>query len=184
MYSDPEGNSIATIIIGTIIGAAIGFGSSIGKQLIDNGWDFSKLEWGQVVNRMIVGGALGFSFAMGVGFLGPVLAGTAVAGAMSAGTAYCISLGVSFAAGSIGYVLEESMCGRAPDFGKAMLNGALVSFEGTINYVFGGIVGSVGNVGTKGKPALKSLEWYGKFIFSQEFTFPIKYGIDLIRKKL
>ena len=45
------------------------------------------------------------------------------------------------------------------------------------------ITGSVGTIGTKGK-FLRSTEWYAKFVFGQEFTFPFKYGIDLIRTKI
>jgi len=47
----------------------------------------------------------------------------------------------------------------------------------------GGIVGSLGNVGTKGKFVV-SKEWWGKFIFGLEFTQPFKIGIDYIRKNI
>ena len=171
------------LIAGTVIGAATGFGFSAGKELIDNNWDFSKVDLGKVVNNTLVGAATGFSLAMGVGFLGPVLAGTAAAGVMSAGTAFGISLGVSFAAGSLGYATEEWMNGRTPDFGKALANGGFVAAEGAMNFLMGGILGSVGTVGTKGK-FLRSVEWYAKFAFAQEFTFPFKYGIDIIRRNL
>ena len=184
MYSDGDGHlAVLTsmIIFGTLFGLATGFGFSAGKQLIENDWDFSKVDWGKVANSTIVGGALGFSFAMGVGYLGPVMACAATASKAAAGIAFGISAGVTYAAGALGYATEEWINGRGPDFGKAMLNGALVAFEGSINYLFGGIVGSVGTIGTKGK-FLRSREWYSKFAFGQEFTFPLKYGIDLIRK--
>lgn len=75
------------------------------------------------------------------------------------------------------------MNGRTPDFGKAMANGGFVAAEGAMNFLMGGILGSVGAVGTKGK-FLRSVEWYAKFAFAQEFTLPFKYGIDIIRRNL
>lgn len=116
----------------------------------------------------------------------PFLALTAIIGAViggvAAGFAFGISAGVTYVAGALGYASEEWINGRVPDFGKAMLNGALVTFEGSINFLFSGIIGSVRTIGTKGK-FLKSREWYAKLAFGQEFTSPLKYGIDLIRKK-
>lgn len=44
------------------------------------------------------------------------------------------------------------------------MNGGFVALEGMVNFGVGGIVGSLGNVGTKGK-FLTSKEWWGKFIF-------------------
>ncbi len=160
MYSDGDGNLavLSMIIVGTLFGFATGFGVSAGKQLIENDWDFSKVDWGKVANSTIVGGALGFSFAMGVGYLGPVLAGAATASNAAAGIAFGISAGVSYVAGSLGYATEEWINGRSPNFGKAMLNGGFVALEGAMSFVFGGITGSVGNIGTKGK-FLKSREW-------------------------
>jgi RHS repeat-associated protein len=184
MYSDGDGHLavLSMLIFGTLFGLAAGFGVSAGKQLIENDWDFSKVDWGKVVNSTIVGGVLGFSFAMGVVYLGPVLAGVATVSKVAAGIAFGISVGVSYAAGSLGYATEEWINDRSPNFGKAMLNGGFVALEGAMRFVFGGITGSVGNIGTKGK-FLKSREWWAKLAFGQEFTFPFKYVIDLIRRK-
>ena len=186
MYFDGSGHFaiLATLLIaGTVMGAISGFGFTAGKELIEKDWNFSKVNWGKAFNNGIVGAATGFSLAMGGGILGPVLAGTAAAGAMSAGTAFGISLGVSFAAGSLGYATEEWMNGRTPSFKKTMANGAFVAAEGAMNFVMGGILGSVGTIGTKGK-FLRSVEWYAKFVFAQELTTPFKYGIDIIRRNL
>ena len=182
---DPSGHSaiLTMVLIGTLFGAAVGFGFDAGKQLINNGWDFSEVDWGSAVNSAIVGGALGFSLAMGVGYLGPVIAGTATAGGLTAGGAFAISTAVSFGAGALGYATEEWMNGRTPSFGKAMMHGGFVALEGMVNFGVGGIVGSLGNVGTKGK-FLTSKEWWGKFIFGLEFTQPFKIGIDYIRKNI
>ena len=111
-----------------------------------------------------------------------MLAGAATASKAAAEIAFGISVGVSYSAGALGYAAEEWINGRSPDFGKAMLNGGFVALEGTMSFVFGGITGSVGDIGTNGK-FLKSREWWAKLAFGQEFTFPFKYGIDLIRRK-
>ena len=185
MYYDPSGHSaiLAMVLIGTLFGAAVGFGFDAGKQLINNGWDFSEVDWGSAVNSAIVGEALGFSLAMGVGYLGPVIAGTATAGGLTAGGAFAISTAVSFAAGALGYATEEWMNGRTPSFGKAMMHGGFVALEGMVNFGVGGIIGSLGNVGTKWK-FLVSKEWWEKLIFGLEFTQPFKIGIDYIRKNI
>ncbi|MGM9900116.1 MAG: RHS repeat domain-containing protein [Bacilli bacterium] len=184
-YVDPSGHSsiLVMVLIGTLFGAAVGFGFDAVKQLINNGWDFSEVDWGSAVNSAIVGGALGFSLAMGVGYLGPVIAGTAIAGGLTAGGAFAISTAVSFSAGALGYATEEWMNGRTPSFGKAMMHGGFVALEGMVNFGVGGIIGSLGNVGTKGK-FLTSKEWWGKFIFGLEFTQPFKIEIDYIRKNI
>ena len=45
MYADPSGHfPVAALIIGTIVGAVIGAGSSIISQGIENNWDFSKFD--------------------------------------------------------------------------------------------------------------------------------------------
>ena len=57
-----------------------------------------------------------------------------------------------------GYATEEWMNGRTPSFGKAMMHGGFVALEGMVNFGVGDIVGSLGNVGTRGK-FLTSKEW-------------------------
>ena len=179
MYSDGEGTSL--LFWGTLFGILAGFTITTGLQLIENKWNFFELDWGQIVNNSIVGGSLGFSFAMGVVYLGPVLAGSATVSGMSATIAFAISIGVNFTAGSFGYVMEEIMNGRTVYLDDVIYNGIMVSIEGAIKFFFGGIAGSVGKIGTKGKP-LRSKEWWLKFVFGQEFTAPFKYGIDLLRR--
>ncbi len=184
MHTDSSGNSIlVSLLIAVAIGAVTGFAFDVGKQLIKNDWNFSEVDWGSATNSAIVGGALGFSLAMGVIYLGPVIAGTAIAGGLTASGAFAISTAVSFGAGTLGYALEEWIDGRTPSVGKAIANGAFVALEGMLNFGVGAIIGCFGNVGTKGK-FLVSTEWWGKFIFGLEFTQPIKIGIDLIRKSI
>ncbi len=66
---DEEGNSgilAIMLIAGTFIGAATGFGFSAGKELIDNNWDFSKVDWGKTINNTLVGAATGFFLRWGL----------------------------------------------------------------------------------------------------------------------
>lgn len=67
MYCDPRGNfAIMTmVLIGTEFGLFSCFIFNAGKQLINNGWDFIKVDLGSARNSFIVGAALGFSLAMG-----------------------------------------------------------------------------------------------------------------------
>lgn len=58
--------------------------------------------------------------------------------------------------------------------------GGFVALEGMVNFAAGGMVGSIGNIGTKGA-FLKSKEWWGKFVFGLEFTQPFKIGVDYMR---
>ena len=184
-YADPTGNfSICSMILGgTFFGAAIGALFDVGKQLIDNGGDFSKLDLGSIVNSAIVGGALGFSLAMGVAYLGPMIAGTATTGWTLTTVAFLTSTSISFCAGALGYATEEWINGRSPSSQKALMNGGIVAFEGAWNFGVGGVVGSVGKIGTKGD-LLVSKEWWGKLILGMEFSQPFKIGLDLIRKNL
>ena len=124
---DPTGHFgiLSMILFGTLIGAASGFLFDAGKQLINNGGNLHEVNWGSAVNSSIVGAALGFSLAMGVGYLGPVIAGTSVVGGLSVGSAFAISSAVSFGAGALGYVSEEWINGRTPSFGKAIMHGGL-----------------------------------------------------------
>jgi len=169
---------LTMVLIGTLFGAAVGFGFDAGKQLINNGWDFSEVDWGSAVNSAIVGGALGLSFALGVAYLGPVIAGVAGASGKAALIAFGASSVISFGAAT-----EEWMNGRIPNLGIAMMHGGFVMLEGMISFGVGGITGSVGNVGKKGK-MLISKEWWKKLIFGQEFTKPYKILIDLIRNNI
>ncbi len=171
------------VAIGTAVGGAIGFGVDVGIQLKNNGGNFKAVDYGSAFNSALVGAALGFSYSMGVTCLGPVLAGEATIG-LTAGKAYAISTLVSFSAGSLGYIVEEKMNDKDPSFGKALMNGGLVALAGTLKFVFGGVVGSVGHLGTKGKPPVRSKEWWGKLVFGQEFTMPFKILIDYLRKNL
>lgn len=184
------------ILIGTLVGAVTGFALDVGKQLIFNGWELKSVNLGSAFNSAIVGAALGFSFAMGVAYLGTAIAGTSIASGLtiggavvgptvqlSVGAAFATSAIVSYMAGAAGYAVEEMWNGRTPTTEKANMHGSFVMLEGMMYYGVGGITGSVGNIGTKGK-LLTTKEWWGKFFFGLEFTQPGKTLIDLIRKNI
>jgi len=183
-YFDESGHMPMLLLFGGLLFGTIAASVfNIAKQMIQNDWDFSTLDWGSVVNSAIVGGALGLSLAFGIAYLGPVIAGTATTGGLTAGSAFAINTAVSFGAGNLGYVFEELINGRTPSFGKAIMHGGFVMIEGMVSFGVGGITGSVGTIGKKGK-LLLSKEWWLKFIFGQEFTQPFKIGIDSIRKNI
>ena len=118
--------------------------------------------------------------AMGTAYLGPVLAFKEGASGAAALIAFGTSTAVSFAAGSIGYTIEEAMNHRTPIFGKAMANGGLVALESIVKFGVGGVIGSIGHVGENGPTFSK--EWVGKTIFKLEFSQPIKSLLDMLRK--
>ena len=115
--------------------------------------------------------------------MGPIIAGLETANITAASVAFGFGVGLSFAAGSLGYATEEWINGRNPNFKSIVLNGIMVSSEGAAGFVVGGIVGSVGKIGTTGK-FLKSKEWIGKTVYTKEFTFPLNYLLDWIRRKI
>lgn len=74
MYADPSGHfPVAALIIGAIVGAVIGAGSSIISQGIENNWDWSKFDVGLLIVDTVFGaidGALsGLGLSLGASFL-------------------------------------------------------------------------------------------------------------------
>ena len=67
---------------------------------------------------------------------------------------------------------KESVIGHA----------VVVASESVFCYGVGGMVGSIGTIGYKGK--ISSKEWIGKLILAQEFSLPIKYPLNKLRKEL
>ena len=188
MYEDPTGNfaiSIGTmLLIGTALGILFGAGVDVATQLYENRTSNNDIDLGSVLNSSLVGGALGFSSAAGVVFLGPIIAGASAASASSTLITFGASVGVSALAGAGGYMLQETINGRAAEVKVENVLGhaSIVAIEGACNFGVGGMIGSIGNVGQKGKIFTK--EWIGKFIFGQEFSFPIKHLLNRLRKGL
>ena len=188
MYIDPTGeaavSSMAIMLLGgTVVGMLLGGGIDFVMQLIKNGQNISELDIGSIMNSTLVGGALGFSGAMGVGYLGPVIAGVATYGASTVMTAFCISVGVSAIAGGGGYIIQEIKNGNDINVGNVIGHAGSVALESAWNFGVGGMVGSIGKIGTKGKSLVTS-EWYKKLILTQEFSQPFKYIVDKFRKNV
>ena len=167
------------VLIGTLAGFGVAFGFDVAKQLVSNDWNLDAIDWGRAFNLGIVGAGLGFSFSMGVAYLGLTIAGTTLAGGLSAIEAFGISALVSFATGALGYTVEELFNERSPSLEKAVVHGGFVALEGMVKFCAGGMAGSIGIIGTKGSFA--SIEWWVKLILGLEFSNPFKYLIDRLR---
>ena len=183
-YVDYTGESaiLASILIGTIMGIVIGASMDIITQLVGNGGNSDDLDIGSTFNSAIVGGALGFSTAMGVAYLGPVIAGTSTLSSGGILTAFTASVIVSAIAGGTGYVLQEEIRGNSKNIEVKNVIGhaSIVAIEGAYNFGIGGMVGSVGNIGSKGD--FFSKEWTLKLLLGQEFALPFKIPMDKLRK--
>lgn len=184
-YSDPTGNLpiAASLALGFAIGFIAGFAFSAGSQLVQNGWDWTGVDWGKAVNKALVGGALGLAFAAGGAFLGPVLAGTAGASVAKAWIAWGATTAFSATAGAVGYVIEERMNDRTPQFSTAMMHAGIVALESTIKF---GVGGAVGSVVPANQPNVKISfkDRCFKFVVGQEFSTPFTFILDLLRNNL
>ena len=184
-YVDPSGHSVTVIVgmivAGALIGAAFAGLIEAAKQIEKSGEITSV---GTVANKAIVGGALGFSSAVGVAFLGPVLAGSAAASAGGALAAFISSVGLSIAAGAGGYVAQERIDGNNDplDTNNVLGHAAVVGAQGISNFLVGGMVGSIGTPGSKG--VFGSKEFISKFLLTQEFALPFKIATDKLRHGL
>ena len=69
MYADPSGHfPVAALIIGAIVGAVIGAGSSIISQGIENNWDWSKFDVGLLIVDTVFGAIDGALSGLGLSF--------------------------------------------------------------------------------------------------------------------
>ena len=69
---------------------------------------------------------------------------------------------ISYCAGTIGYAVNETLNGRDYDFNSASNYGKNVAGESIFRYINGGLIGSFGNIGTKG--SIKTPEWWQKTV--------------------
>ena len=172
--------SLSLLIIGTVIGGVFSAGVDAGTQLYKNGGDITGLDVGSIIKSGLVGSALGLSTAMGVGYLGPIISGTATFSAGTVAGAFGISIGVSALAGGTGYAIEERLNNREISANGVIVNAGITALQSAVNFGAGGMIGSIGTVGTKG-PFLRG-EWIGKFVLIQEFSFPFKYITNMLTK--
>lgn len=185
MFVDPTGHGIILTLLGAfVLGGVISGGIDAGMQLYENGGDWSEVKWSSVVNSFVVGGAVSASTLAGAYYLGPIIAGTGTVSASSAATAFAASVGFSATAGAVGFVAQEIGAGRGDEltFGSVIGHAGIVAFEGAYSFGIGGMLGSIGTIGGKGKKFTK--EWVKKTVLGQEFLQPIKYALDRFRKEL
>lgn len=101
---------LADLVFGALFGSVF----ALGKQLIDNGFKFNEIDRDKVANSVIVGGALGLCTALGIGFLGHVLAGTVtgLSAVISAACGLAAAAVASFTGGAVGYAVEKFINGE------------------------------------------------------------------------
>ena len=173
-YVDPSGNSvIMSLICASIFLGISAFISDVKTQLKNNGVDFDGVDWGRAINVGIVEAGLGFAFAVGVYYLGPVLAAAEGAKWGTMMIMAGVSTAVSFGAGALGYAAEEWFNKRNPTLKNVLIQGCFVATEGLVNFVFGGTVGSIGKVGSSDE------DW--KKIFEYIFIKPLVNIYDFLR---
>ena len=152
-------------------------------QLNDNNGDWGKIDCGSIINDFIVSGALGISLALGVVYLGPFIAAPSLAAAKIALIAFGISTTVSFAAGATGYMVQQAINHDDIDYNTVFAQASFTAIQSVFNFEVGGLIGSYGTIGTKGKP-LFGKEWIRKLIRSQYYLLPFKKAFNEVYDEL
>ena len=118
MFYDPNGNAFLSIVLGMVIGFAIGGVFEIGKQIYENGWNPSDWDWKQIGLSALGGGVAGAISSVpinNVKFLGYFLSfltgGTAsVIGGLISGSVNSIQTGIiAFTIGGLANVLAKGV---------------------------------------------------------------------------
>lgn len=99
-----------SILIAALIGMALGVATSAiietGKQLINNNWDWSKLDYWSIGANALIGGALGFAGGAGGAALGTLLSGVAAVTPCIATAWFGVSSAASFVVGVGSYTMN------------------------------------------------------------------------------
>ena len=157
MYEDGEGRfPITTLIIATLIGAAIGTVIEVGKQIYDGGkwnWDLSTWNYWEIGKGTLIGAASGLAYGLG-GIAGGIVRGSVkvlkIAGKVftisrSVGLLLGVAASTSFIAGFGGYALHTA--GTQEDdfnFIKGFSEGIGQSVKGILSFGTGGMFGASG----------------------------------------
>ena len=118
MYADHNGNLgiIATVLISTLVGAAISGGINLATQLIQNDFDFSEVNYWEVGAKALTGGAAGLALGLG-GVAGGIVKGSfqllTIAGktlsiSQSLGLLLGTTITTNFVAGVTGYAMHTA----------------------------------------------------------------------------
>jgi len=124
MIVDPSGHFgiVATLLIATGIGLALGFGMEVATQVYNNGdwnWDASTWNWWEIGRSSLIGAASGFAYGLG-GVAGGLLkgsfhaisiAGKALTVSQSVGLLLGTAAVTNFAAGVAGYAMYSAANG-------------------------------------------------------------------------
>ena len=168
-YADPSGHFgiFATILVSTLAGAVIGGGVNLGKQLIQNDFDFSKVNLWEVGARTITGAATGLAFGLG-GVAGGILKGSfsalTIAGkgltvSQSIGSLLGTAISANFIAGVTGYTMHNAGS-KAESFNifKGISEGVGQVGKGALSFFTGGMYVGAGfwNVGIGAKNTVSS----------------------------
>lgn len=156
-YVDPDGHfPIATLLIATLIGAAIGTAIEVGKQIYDGGnwnWDPSTWNYWEIGKGALIGAASGLAYGLG-GIAGGIvrgsvkaltIAGKALTVSQSVGVLLGVAASTSFIAGFGGYALHTA--GTPEDdfnFFKGISEGLGQSVKGLLSFGTGGMFGGAG----------------------------------------
>ena len=165
---DPNGTFgfLVTLLIATVAGAAVNAVVNVGKQLIENEWDFSNINFREVGASALKGAALGLAFGFG-GIAGAVAKGALSIG-VSIGQMVAISLGANLAAGMGAYAIQYA---GTDDFnaGKMLINGFIQTGEAAFNFLLGGMFSSGGiwNVGNQNRRVGLAPRVVAKFLLTR-----------------
>jgi len=159
MYVDPTGHfAISLLVIGFIVGAAIGFGGSAISQGVTNGWN--NINWGQAGFDALIGGLTGLIGGSGIGIVGSTIVGGLLGFVGSAG-GDLIASGGNF---------------NEINWGKAAIMGVIGSITGLIAGA------GVGNVGKMNEAINAGKSWGAKTFINFGVSIADKGASQLARQ--
>ena len=169
-YKDPSGHFgiFATILISTIIGAAIGAGVNLGKQLIQNDFNLSEVNLWEVGASALTVAVTGLAWGLG-GVAGGIvkgsfhaltIAGKALSASQSIGLLWGTAAVTNFAVGVVGYAMHTAGS-KTENFNvfKGISEGIGQMGKGLLSFVTGGMYVGVGfwNVGIGAQNTVSSI---------------------------
>lgn len=156
-YIDHDGHfPITTLLIATLMGAAISTAIEVGKQIYDGGnwnWDPSTWNYWEIGKGALIGAVSGLAYGLG-GIAGGIvrgsvkaltIAGKALTVSQSVGVLLGVAASTSFIAGFGGYALHTAGTPE-DDFNvfKGISEGLGQSVKGLLSFGTGGMFGGSG----------------------------------------
>ena len=151
MYSDVDGHFgiLVTLLIATSVGALVGGGLNLGKQLVTNKFDFANVNWWSVGASALAGAATGLAYGLG-GVAGSIVKGSlATIGHLSVyqsvGVLTSAALATNFAAGMGVYALHEAGNEKTTfNLGMMLSGGIGQMLKGGLSFAMGGMMSGSG----------------------------------------